>query len=334
LSEEQRKEENERRSERRREAYAQLTEKQRKEENERRSKRRREAYAQLTEEQRKEENERRSKRRREAYAQLTEEQRKEENEKQSERRREVFTQFMEENSRKAVNGGEINSGCESLFYLDELNSLESINLSSNVDLDDSLRKCQLLLNRTLLTCDEVGYEIGAETHQPLVCVVCDCFITGSDSYHWLSPETLKFHSKILSSSYYYSCGINEVLKSQYFVNDERLKDLLLSPRARQRVIDGSFMTCNTCFQSLAELKLKKYLPKFAISNGFAIGHMPINIMKEVTPLVNNLLAPVRAFNYFLCFTGGREKNYWKFYIFCPGHSPKFGCATSLSDDEQ
>jgi hypothetical protein len=99
------------------------------------------------------------------------------------------------------------------------------------------------------------------------------------------------------------------------VNDERLKDLLLSPRARQRVIDGSFMSCNTCFQSLAELKSKKYPPKFAISNGFAIGHMPINIMKEVTPLVNNLLAPVRAFNYFLCFTGGRGKKITENFTF-------------------
>jgi hypothetical protein len=55
------------------------------------------------------------------------------------------------------------------------------------------------------------------------------------------------------------------------------------------------------------LKVQKKPPKYAISNGFAIGHLPINIAKSITPLVNNLVAPVRAFNYFVSFNGGKEQ---------------------------
>ena len=67
------------------------------------------------------------------------------------------------------------------------------------------------------------------------------------------------------------------------------------------------MSCEDCYKVLCDKKRRPTPPKFAISNGFAIGHLPEDISKNVTPLVNNLVAPVRAFNYFVSFNGGREQ---------------------------
>ena len=117
---------------------------------------------------------------------------------------------------------------------------------------------------------------------------------------------MKFHEKILSASYHYINGINVSLKLQYTVEDELIHHLLLSPRARNKIIDNTYMCCEDCFSLLSEHKLRKKPPKFAISNGFAIGHLPETIAREITPLVNILVAPVRAFNYFVSFHGGRE----------------------------
>ena len=67
------------------------------------------------------------------------------------------------------------------------------------------------------------------------------------------------------------------------------------------------MCCQPCYEELQHLKKRRSPPKYAISNGFAIGHLPEEISKDITPLVNNLVAPVRAFNYFISFNGGREQ---------------------------
>jgi hypothetical protein len=72
-------------------------------------------------------------------------------------------------------------------------------------------------------------------------------------------------------------------------------------------MDKSYMCCQPCYEELQNLKKRRSPPKYAISNGFAIGHLPEEISKDITPLVNNLVAPVRAFNYFISFNGGREQ---------------------------
>ncbi len=76
-------------------------------------------------------------------------------------------------------------------------------------------------------------------------------------------------------------------------------------------------------------------PKFAISNGFAIGHLPEDVSRNITPLVNNLVAPVRAFNYFVSFNCGKElKNKGEFYIFCSRCVSEYGSTTIHSNGEQ
>jgi len=66
------------------------------------------------------------------------------------------------------------------------------------------------------------------------------------------------------------------------------------------------MCCAQCYNTLSVGKHLSKPPKYAISNGFAIGHLPDEYASNLTPLVNNLVAPVRAFNYFISFNGGKE----------------------------
>ena len=182
-----------------------------------------------------------------------------------------------------------------------------IDLCSNIEMEESIRRCRANLRRTQLQEDEYGFKQHHNIHQILVCVVCDRCIIGTDAFYWIGREILKFHEQILSSTYYYKEGINTILKQQYTIDDNLLSHLLLSPRARRKRSDGSLMSCEDCYKVLCDKKRRPTPPKFAISNGFAIGHLPEDIAKNVTPLVNNLVAPVRAFNYFVSFNGGREQ---------------------------
>jgi len=139
----------------------------------------------------------------------------------------------------------------------------------------------------LLDVDEDNYIESKSVHQSLVCVVCDCFIIGRNEYHWISKESLLFHKDTLSYRYYYKNGINPILKFQFDVGDMTLSELLLSPRARKKSDGNSFMCCAACYNHLHELKSKKKPPKYSISNGFAIGHLPDHLSQGLTPLVNN-----------------------------------------------
>lgn len=75
------------------------------------------------------------------------------------------------------------------------------------------------------------------------------------------------------------------------------------------MINNTYSCCRDCMCALdGDKKRKKIPPKFAISNGFAIGTLPETICDNMTPVVNNLVAPIRAFNYFLSFNMCPEKN--------------------------
>jgi hypothetical protein len=182
-----------------------------------------------------------------------------------------------------------------------------VDISSRVQNRSCIEKCHANLFKEQLTVGEADYVKEIPMYKSLVCIVCDCFITGRDEYNWISRDTLLYHKNILSYKYFYKDGINEVLKRQYYVGDPLLEDLLLSPRARRKRDCHSYMCCISCYEPLEEKKLQKKPPKYAISNGFAIGHMPESIAKNITPLVNNLVAPVRAFNFFVSFNGGKEQ---------------------------
>jgi hypothetical protein len=205
--------------------------------------------------------------------------------------------------RDEENVGRINRN----HHLEDINNDITFKLVNELGIEEQIWSCQSSINQTLLCEDEKGYIEGFCAHKALVCVTCDRCIIGIQACHWIPAKTLKFHEKILSASYHYINGINVSLKLQYTVEDELIHHLLLSPRARNKIIDSTYMCCEDCFSILLEHKLRKKPPKFAISNGFAIGHLPETIAREITPLVNNLVAPVRAFNYFVSFHGGREQ---------------------------
>jgi len=183
----------------------------------------------------------------------------------------------------------------------------NFDLINQLHIENSLKLCSEKIRRTLLQPNELGYRMDTTLHQSLVCVVCDHFIIGTQVFHWIKAISLQFHSNILSSSYFYKEGMNPILKEQYRINHPLLCNLLLSPRARRDIVEDSFLCCQCCYDDLYPCKRKTCPPKFAISNGFAIGFLPEEISRGVTPVVNNLVAPVRAFNYFLSFSSSKEQ---------------------------
>ncbi len=185
--------------------------------------------------------------------------------------------------------------------------MAAFNISEHICIEESVERCQEHLLRTVISPEETGYKNNEEVHKAPVCVTCDCSIIGVDSFIWISSQCLKYHENVLSSDYYYTDGINPILKEQYTVDDGLISHLLLSPRARKRHDINSYMCCSSCYSVLAEMTKLKKPPKYAISNGFAIGHLPNRFTHNISPMLNNLVAPVRAFNYFVSFTGGKEQ---------------------------
>jgi hypothetical protein len=179
-----------------------------------------------------------------------------------------------------------------------------IDLTSCVEKEECVKRCQNILKRTVIEPGEEEYRENLVLHKSLVCVVCDCSITGRDPVHWISKNVLITHKNVLSHTYHYQNGINPVLLAQYTLPDSDLTGLLLSPRSRMKHSD--YMCCVGCYKILSDGKKLNKPPKYAISNGFAIGHLPHDYTNNMTPLVNSLVAPVRAFNYFISFHGGKE----------------------------
>jgi len=96
--------------------------------------------------------------------------------------------------------------------------VQNIDLTRNLNIENSSKQCLQKLSRTLLQPNELGYKNDSCIHQSLVCVVCDQFIVGTQLFHWIKVEILKFHSNILSPSYFYKEGMNPILKSQYRID--------------------------------------------------------------------------------------------------------------------
>jgi hypothetical protein len=106
--------------------------------------------------------------------------------------------------------------------------------------------------------------------------------------------------------------LNPILVNQYQVENQDLKHLLLSPRAKFSN-DTGYTCCNSCYTSLCGAKKKevKSPPKKAIANGFAIGHVPekltivdesgvehtmtINPEGDLCDLLCSASSPVRSF---------------------------------------
>jgi hypothetical protein len=153
------------------------------------------------------------------------------------------------------------------IFVEDVNCY-TVDLCQDVETEASVLQCQRNLRRTVVASYEEDFQDDVVIHKILVCIVCDCCIIGNEPFFWISRETLKFHENVLSSTCYYRGGINPILRSQYFVNDEVVSDLLLSPRARKNIMDNSYTCCQPCYEELQHLKKRRSPPKYAISNGF------------------------------------------------------------------
>ena len=69
------------------------------------------------------------------------------------------------------------------------------------------------------------------SHKAIVCIICDRFIIGTEKIHKLTSNQISQHSNRLSvETYetYHGVELKNELKKQYQVNDDKLKDLLIS----------------------------------------------------------------------------------------------------------
>ena len=175
--------------------------------------------------------------------------------------------------------------------------------------------------------DEDG-KLDPNVQQANICVVCDRLIIGMEEVKQISKQQLTDNADRLSAAQYeehFSISLNQDLVVQYQVEDDDLKDLLLSPRAQCSKDGNHYQCCATCYTSLVKGKKEDYLnpPKFSIANGFAVGHIPdvlrfktksgedkerrINPEKDFDDIFCAAISPVRPFGYVHAYTGGRQK---------------------------
>jgi hypothetical protein len=111
-------------------------------------------------------------------------------------------------------------------------------------------------------------------HRTTACIICDCFIIGTETIHKLTKEDIGAHSERLGvKSYeeYYQTTLKAEVKKQYQI--QGLQDMLLSPRLR-KYPDG-YATCFVCYTGMQpQMASKRTPPKFAIANGLVIGSFP------------------------------------------------------------
>ena len=167
-------------------------------------------------------------------------------------------------------------------------------------------------------------ENDGSMHKTHVCVICDCFILGTDSIRYLRGNDIKQHKhRIGVESYekYYKTKLDKELVKQYHVPN--MPGLLLSPRSRK--IDKGYETCLACCEGMQRNHIiKETPPKFAIANGFVIGSFPeifsyidkdgnevrteINVEEDVNDVLRAFLAPIRPYGFVTAFSGGSHRS--------------------------
>ena len=114
------------------------------------------------------------------------------------------------------------------------------------------------------------------------------------------------------------------MRGQYKIDDNKhLSDLLLSPRARQ--INGTFMSCSTCYTNISRKSAIKP-PRFGISNGWVIGTIPRDVIDgEVSDILSSVVARVRIFANVYSYSAGAHKaiqGHHVFFVNDPEHVGK------------
>ena len=146
-------------------------------------------------------------------------------------------------------------------------------------------------------------------HQACVCAVCDSYIIGTEKTCYLSEQQLLDKSSYLHVNYLESMTNKKmppVLRNQYKVeNCERLSSLLLSPRAPKK--DNTCMSCETCWCNVSREKNTKP-PRFGISNAWAIGYIPNDVVGDIDDMLAVMVNKIRLFSYVFSYSGGAHKS--------------------------
>ena len=118
-------------------------------------------------------------------------------------------------------------------------------------------------------------------HRYPICVVCDCFIIGTEKIMNLNRKQLLEHENRLSVQKYKEFnGGNELPKElcEYY-HLSGFPRMLLSPRARYTKNKG-YSCCESCHTAMAYSHRHKNPPKLSIANGFVFGVFPILNYKD------------------------------------------------------
>ena len=171
-------------------------------------------------------------------------------------------------------------------------SLELIRkLTASISRKDPLQQSlDYLVGRTFVGND---YTSGKPLHKACVCVICDTLIKGTEPICHLTTNDLVAQSSVLSVKYYNkstNMQISPNLRSQYKLRDDSLRHLLLSPRSTRT--ENGYMCCKSCFHHLKACSPCDKPPKFAISNGFAIGSITSEVVEEISDVLAAMIALV------------------------------------------
>ena len=184
-------------------------------------------------------------------------------------------------------------------------------------------------------------------HQANVCVVCDCFIIGTEPVKRLSLVQLKHHQIRLGVTNYEKFYKRKTLSSELrgFYKVKGLPDMLLSPRANKN--EKGYSCCRTCHNGMRQSKRDQKPPKLSIANGFVIGEFPklkyrddndidceFDVESDLTEVMRALLAPTRSHGYIMAFTGGKHKSIMGHYQCFEVDQTKLGGAMSYIQHQE
>ena len=166
-----------------------------------------------------------------------------------------------------------------------------------------------------------------DEHKACVCTVCDSYIIGIEPVCWLSKSDILNKRHLLSASYLTNMiqtTIPSELCDQYKIHSENeFADLLLSPRSQ--IKDNMYMSCEQCHRNIKHSKRNKP-PKFAISNGWAIGSIPTNIVGDIDTVLASMVNKIRLFSYVFTFSAGAHKAIKGHHTFFMNDPEKIGAA--------
>ena len=108
------------------------------------------------------------------------------------------------------------------------------------------------------------------SHKAIVCIICDRFIIGTEKIHKLSSYQISQHSNRLSvKTYetYYGVELKDELRKQYKVNDNLLRNLLLSTQSR--MYHNGYATYACCYKGMCQsLTIQKNTTQICHSKWF------------------------------------------------------------------